>query len=540
MKKILLSIVAFMLLGSLSAQNVARECVLFEVFTGVNCPYCPAAANAINQMMEEGLAIAPVAIHTSAFSTPEFYTTETNARANFYGISSYPTLKVDGISGMSGGGGASENMYSYYIGYYNNRINVTSPFTIDLSYNFLEGSLCQVTAVVNKVGDCSATNLKVMIALTESHIQKNWQGMSELNAVTRDLLPNQNGTAFTGESMTVTETFDMAGFPKENMNLVAWVQNFSGNKEVYQAVRISLEPESTSYDVALRKLSSIVTNNCSGIVEPALTVKTFGTEVVTSMEIEVTDENNNVVNTYNWTGNEAQGETFDVLMPEFDIQGANMLIFNLKKINNNDDAYPFDNYMSIGIESAESHPGDLYFQVKSASNPDRFYMQLKNMETNDIVDEWHFDQGSHAYKFYVTIPSNGCYKISAISPNGEGCGNGLAAIKDGNGNIFMQFGTSQNVFTYKLSVEFVCENASVSENVSDDLTVYPNPASNLINIKGDNICEVSVYNSLGQLVYSKSGDVENVDTSALEDGLYVVNVKKNNGETLSQRIVIRK
>ena len=250
--------------------------------------------------------------------------------------------------------------------------------------------------------------------------------------------------------------------------------------------------------------------------------------------------NNNVVNTYNWTGNEAQGETFDVLMPEFDIQGANTLIFNLKKINNNDDAYPFDNYMSIGIESAESHPGDLYFQVKSASDPDRFYMQLKNMETNEIVDEWHFDQGSHAYKFYVTIPSNGCYKISAISPNGEGCGNGLAAIKDGNGNIFMQFGTSQNVFTYKLSVEFVCENASVYENVSDDLTVYPNPASNLINIKGDNICEVSVYNSLGQLVYSKSGDVENVDTSALEDGLYVVNVKKNNGETLSQRIVIRK
>ena len=79
MRKILLSIAAFMLLGSLSAQNVARECVLFEVFTGVNCPYCPAAANAINQMMEEGLAVTPVAIHTSAFSTPEFYTTETNA-----------------------------------------------------------------------------------------------------------------------------------------------------------------------------------------------------------------------------------------------------------------------------------------------------------------------------------------------------------------------------------------------------------------------------------------------------------------------------
>lgn len=539
MKKILLSIAAFMLLGSLSAQNVARECVLFEVFTGVNCPYCPAAANAINQMMEEGLAVAPVAIHTSAFSTPEFYTTETNARANFYGISSYPTAKVDGTLTMSGGGSASQTNYSQYKNMYNNRINVTSPFTIDLSYNYLEGSICQVNAVVNKVGDCNAANLKVMIALTESHIQKNWQGMSELNAVTRDLIPTQNGTAFSGESMTVTETFDMAGFPKENMNLVAWVQSFS-TKEVFQAVRISLEPENVNYDVALRKIGSVITKNCSGKTDPSLTIKTFGTETVTSMEIEVKDENSNVINTYNWTGNLPQGETAEVIMPEFDIQGANTLNFNVKKINNHDDAYPFDNYLSIGIESAESHPGDLYFQVKSASDPDRFYMQLKNMETNEITGEWHFDQGGHAYKFYVSIPSNGCYQISAISPNGDGCGNGLGVIKDANNDIFMQFGSNMNVFTNKYAVEFTCENAGVEENSSSYLTVFPNPASNQINIEGEDICEVMIYNALGQIVYSKSGNVESVDTSAFEEGLYVVNVKNINGITTSQRIVIKK
>ena len=219
MKKSLLTIVALMLFGSLSAQNVARECVLFEIFTGVNCPYCPAAANAINQMMDEGLAIAPVAVHTSAFSTQDFYTNETNARANFYGITSYPTLKADGITGVSGGGNASQSNYNSYINYYNNRISVSSPFTIDLSYSFVEGSTCQVTAMVEKVGECNAANLKVMIALTESHIQRSWQGMSELNAVTRDFIPTQNGTVFSGQSAIVTETFDMAGFPKENISL---------------------------------------------------------------------------------------------------------------------------------------------------------------------------------------------------------------------------------------------------------------------------------------------------------------------------------
>ncbi len=541
MKKILLSVVAFMLLGSLSAQNVTRECVLFEVFTGVNCQYCPAAANAIVQLLDEGKAIAPVAVHTSAFSTPEFYTSETNARANFYGISGYPTLKADGVTGMAGSSGSGPNNTNYpqYLNYYNQRINITSPFTIDLSYNYLEGSTCQVTAVVNKVGDCTAANLKVMIALTESHIQKTWQGMSELNAVTRDFLPTQNGTALTGESLTVTETFDMAGFPKENMHLVAWVQSFS-TKEVFQAVRISLEPENVSYDVALRKISSIITQNCSGKVEPTLTIKTFGTETVTSMEIEVKDENNSLLNTYNWTGNLPQGETAEVIMPEFDIQGASNLNFNVKKINNNEDAYPFDNYKSIGIESAESHPGDLYFQVKSASDPDRFYIQLKNMETNEIVDEWHFDQGSHAYKYYVEIPSNGCYQISAISPTGEGCGNGLGVIKDANGITMMQFGSNQNVFTNKYSVEFTCDNVGIEENTSSHVTVFPNPASNQINIEGNDICEVLIYNALGQIVYAKSGNVESVDTSAFEEGLYVVNIKNINGITTTQRIVIKK
>ena len=107
MKKFFLSVVVMLFMSTAFAQtkdNVARECVLFEIFTGVRCPYCPAAANGIAQMMEEGLAIAPVAYHTTAFSTEEYYTNETNARANYYGINSYPTLKADGVTGMSGGG----------------------------------------------------------------------------------------------------------------------------------------------------------------------------------------------------------------------------------------------------------------------------------------------------------------------------------------------------------------------------------------------------------------------------------------------------
>ena len=61
MKKLLLTVIAtIMMAGSISAQNVAKECVLIEAFTGIGCPACPAAAGALSKMVEEGLAIAPL------------------------------------------------------------------------------------------------------------------------------------------------------------------------------------------------------------------------------------------------------------------------------------------------------------------------------------------------------------------------------------------------------------------------------------------------------------------------------------------------
>ena len=542
MKKSLLTIVALMLLGSLSAQNVARECVLFEIFTGVNCPYCPAAANAINQMMDEGLAIAPVAVHTSAFSTQDFYTNETNARANFYGITSYPTLKADGITGVSGGGNASQSNYNSYINYYNNRISVSSPFTIDLSYSFVEGSTCQVTAMVEKVGECNAANLKVMIALTESHIQRSWQGMSELNAVTRDFIPTQNGTVFSGQSAIVTETFDMAGFPKENMHLVAWVQS-STTKEVFQAVRISMEPENTQYDVALRSLSTIVTKNCSGLVEPTLTVKSFGSEHVDNLEIEVTDNQGNVLSNYMWEGGISAGETVDIMMPEFDIQNANKLNFNIKKVNGNDDAYPFDNYYSVNIQNADTYEGVLKFAVKSPSNAyDMFYIVITNMTTNEIVREQHFDQTNHAYQFTVDLPSDGCYKISVINPNGTGSGTGFAKVTDSQNNTVMQFSQTINTFKYNYSVEIDLHTDGVGDTFAENIVAYPNPVSDILNIDGEDISQVEIYNSLGQNVYTNSGVANGlrIDVSAFENGIYFVNIKKTNGESTSQKFVIEK
>ena len=44
------------------------------------------------------------------------------------------------------------------------------------------------------------------------------------------------------------------------------------------------------------------------------------------------------------------------------------------------------------------------------------------------------------------------------------------------------------------------------------------------------------------MVYTKSGDLCNevIDVKAFENGLYIVNMKKNNGEIVTEKVVVKK
>lgn len=546
MKKFYLTLSAFiMLCCTITAQNAARECVLFEIFTGVNCPYCPAAANGIAQMLEEGLSIAPVAVHTSAFSTDAFYTQETNARANFYSINSYPTAKVDGILTHSGGGDASQSNYTAYLSRYQQRISVESPFTIDLSYEWLESSFCEVTAVVNKVGDCSATNLRVMIAFTESHIQKSWQGMSEVNFVVRDFLPDQNGTVFSGESMTVTEVLDMSGMLKENCDLVAWVQDFS-TKEVYQTVKLSMRPETTpAYDVAFLSVDEVVTNNCSGVTPVRVSMKNSGTETINTLHFVVLGDNDDVIWEDDLECNIPAGESQAISLPEIDIMNNTTITICVTEVNGNDDACPFDNYSTKTISEAPEIDGYLKMQVKSPKEPEELYIEVKNMTTNELLTTYTFEEGSHAYTYELVLPeADNCYRISLISTTDNGIGGGMLLITDSNGHNLVQANAITNIFEHELSFDFTSNGTytSVKENTVEVVSVFPNPVNDVMNIIGANVKNVTVYNSLGQMVFAVSGNSDNIaiDVKSWANGLYYVNITDVNGNNTSRKVLISK
>ena len=72
-----------------------------------------------------------------------------------------------------------------------------------------------------------------------------------------------------------------------------------------------------------------------------------------------------------------------------------------------------------------------------------------------------------------------------------------------------------------------CQSLSVDDYALNDLKVYPNPASNVINIEyADTIDSINIYNSLGELVSSKSNS-KSVDISYLASGIYFMRISSN-------------
>lgn len=529
MKKFFITLLISFVFASAFSQNVAKECVLFEVFTGIQCPFCPAAANGIGQMMEEGLDIAPIAYHTSAFSTPEYYTSETNARAYFYNISGYPTLKADGVLTAVGGGGASESLYTQYLAKYNQRIGILSPFTIDLSYSHIAGtSNYEVVCSVNQVGDNTSNNLKIMIAITQSNIQKAWQGMTSLHHVVRDLIPTQSGTSYSGGSKTVTETFTLGDFPQEDCYITAWVQDFS-TKEVFQAVRLSMNQPDYPNDIKLMSVTSLISNSCSGRFEPTISVKNRGSFDVTSFDL-IVKMNEVEYSRYHWTGEPFEyGETIEVAIPEFEIPLGNSNVnidFIVEKPNGVDDQNISGNSMTKTVQPAFETENFIKIIFVTDTKPQESSVAVINMNTNEIIKTMTFDIANNVYEEVVNLPDESCYQVVVYDTGGDGIDRQMGLF-DNNENLLFSIAGNLNKFTHKIAVEVYSHIVGIDETLQSNVMIFPNPSHGQFQITTDvnTAYPVMVYDITGQEVYRNLHFSDGIiDLSNCAKGIYLIKI----------------
>ncbi|MBL4653964.1 MAG: T9SS type A sorting domain-containing protein, partial [Flavobacteriales bacterium] len=149
-----------------------------------------------------------------------------STRVLYYGITNTPYSHMDGNQ-YSGAAWTQQDL--------DFRVLQDPQFDIDLSTN-VGGTDIQITAKIISRNNLDSSDITLHIAVVESNI--NLSG-TNYSSVLKALLPDAAGTNYertwnTGESSTVTETYDLRNLYDERLfEVIAFVQN-NTTKEVYQ------------------------------------------------------------------------------------------------------------------------------------------------------------------------------------------------------------------------------------------------------------------------------------------------------------------
>ena len=241
------------------AQDVTRNLVVVEEFTGTWCVYCPGAALGIEDLIANDWPVAAIGYHNN----DAFTTTEGLARDSYYGNIAYPTTIFDGLL-ENLGGDPNNSIYEEFVPLVEERLAVLTPITAYIENSNYDGTTYTADVVMEAVGSVTSTNTVMFAVITESQIVEQWQSMYYLMEVERAMFNGADGTPVdlvnnTSETVSIEFTVDLA-WEATNCEVVVFVQDtetkeiFNGDKEhvLHLEPATNLEVNANGQDVTLQ------------------------------------------------------------------------------------------------------------------------------------------------------------------------------------------------------------------------------------------------------------------------------------------------
>lgn len=543
MKRFTLILASLMMLICLKVNAQNERVLLFECFTNTSCGPCAQQNPALDALINNnGDRIAAIKYHMNwpGANDPMYLhnTTDNDARRGVYNVSSVPHTVVDGIRFASTPGSLNQNMV-------NNWLAIESPLEMRLSYELDQAAQIITVHVMGRASTDITGSCKLYVGVIEKEIHYNSapgsNGERDFYSVMKKLLPTSSGTLIgemkADDYFAYSFSWEWANvYNVDQLDAIAWVQN-QNTREVYQACRSSQSFEPFYQNEAgVSNLDHVKSVSCSGLVEPVIELSNFGSNPLTSAELEVWvyDE---LLKTVNWTGNIPTFASEKVELGEvnFDIEAdeEKTLAVKIKSVNGGADEAPTNDIAFCDFKGAPETVGKvLKLTIRTDSNPQETTWQVKNMATGEIVQQGGpYEQASHNYTETLEIPGDGCYDLTIYDAGGDGLVGGFYGLKAGSATLFSggEFADLEsNEFSYEVT-------ADVEEGLTRMTAVYPNPTSGLLNIVCEGEQKVTLYNMVGQRVFEGVADGWlQIDMKAYDAGVYAVQIGNE-----AQRIVVR-
>lgn len=569
MKKLLLSICTFLLCGqSLFSQEfvtteVTSRNILIEEFTGKACINCPLGHATANMLVDEN----PGRIYV------------VNVHAGYYSTTAYPNLNTNIGDSL---------LLAHNVGLFPSAL-INRTTSGSLPYNSWESTVAQQlpqTAECNVAGQVEI-NPVTRIATVTVEVYYTSDSNEDANYLTiymlqDSIIGNQTGhgynpdqvvngnqychqhtlrdviTSTWGDEITpttagtlVTKTYEyeipeIIGDPNgveidlDNLHFFAFVTEKHQGNSTNPVLNVnSLSNFLGSQEETLPYLKEIYPKSqvaCSDNRTISAKVQNCGTQDITSIKFEYRVDNGDATE-FTWEGTIASGEIAiidnDVNLPlgnhdvEVRIIEANGQIFDMEMTT----SVETQEYQILYIDETEK---EFTLQIMQDKHGKQTTWDMVSSENEVLLSGGPYNTliggSTELHEETIVLHDGDCVKFTIRDSEGDGIcctnGDGYYRLIDKEGNIIIdgdgEFG-SEAFFLLN-----IVHGDAIAEMANDNTTynIYPNPANSIITIEGENIQEIKLFNTLGQLVkdVKVTSNSTSINIDDIQNGMYIVNI----------------
>tara|TARA_R100000988_G_scaffold69845_1_gene35892 strand:- start:1053 stop:1961 length:909 start_codon:yes stop_codon:yes gene_type:complete len=287
-------------------------------------------------------------------------------------------------------------------------------------------------------------------------------------------------------------------------------------------------------DINLRSIND-VPELCVETVTPVINIQNNGANDLTSLDIEYS-VNGGAVETYTWTGLLTSLQNEDVELPEvsFTIQPTG----NTIDVSIPNDDVLTNNDVSTSFDQAVNGSGTVYMELNTDGYGGEVRWNVADENGNVLYNGGPYGNNQTINETFQL--NAGCHTFNLIDTYGDG--GGAVTLTDSNDvEIFNTNGAYGSGVSQNFGSDGVQVILGVEDVITNQVVMYPNPATSILNIKNAENATIQVFDILGKelmLVPNISAQQE-INVSNLQTGTYLVKITSGAVVTTEKFIIAR-
>ena len=400
--------------------------VLFEEFTNTSCDPCAEFSPSFDKLIEERMGDMVAITYHYNFPSPQdpFYLanpTEVMSRANFYGVTGVPALRVNGEH--VGAWGYEE----YLDGYVDGAGEIAAKVNLQAEASISTDNELKVNVSVLPIGISDGSNLRLFVAAVEERVE--WEqpaanGERSWNYVMRKLLPSAQGQPLEGTLSQVTPTqyeytWNIANYTDETeLGLVTFVQNIE-TAEILGAV-YTPRPNGHAQNAKLLRVENMPDRICSPEFSCDLIVRNTGSEELTSATLNVSI--NGTVQQTPWTGSIDPLEIVSIRTPlftDFALSGdkVNDVELWLSDLNGADVESV---HKSFTLANSVAAQNQVRLTIMTDQNPQEITWTVMNSAGDVVCEGGPYTEARKKQVIDLPLDVDDCYLLEFEDAGGDG------------------------------------------------------------------------------------------------------------------------